>query len=332
MQSQLKLSDFISSHISNTIIGTCDRPARIIFSNEYLVAIALLNFMPGTIVEKHSHEELCITFLQTGKLKFSFEANEVIISRGEIITILPHTSHSLEVISDTPVRIGEVKIFKKQESTGLNRTPDSRLMFSATTKKSFIIEDPKETCNSLEEAINLAFNGRPGPVHIHVPKDITISEVPDYRPVKLVIDKIQAPNEETDRTVEVISNSILITRKIIVIIGYGAVRSHTGKELLAFIEKFNIPFTQTMDAKGFLRENHPLCLGVFGSSGDQAFMQFNNPDFVKFAEACGADGYRVEKLDDFAPVLQKAIASNKPVLIDMVVDSDIYPPSKMDSI
>ena len=164
------------------------------------------------------------------------------------------------------------------ESTGLNRTPDSQLMFSATTKKSFIIEDPKETCNILEEAINLAFKGRPGPVHIHLPKDITISEVPDYRPVNLIIDKIQASNEVIDKTIEVISNAILKNRKIIAIIGYGAVRSHAEKELLAFIEKFNIPFTQTMDAKGFLHENHPLCLGVYGSSGDKAANKY-------FAEA-----------------------------------------------
>lgn len=116
MQSQLKLSDFISSQISNTIIGICDRPASLIFSNENLTVIALLDFMPGTIIEKHSHEELCITFLQTGKLKFSFERCEVIISQGEIIIILPHASHSLEVISDTPARIGEIKIFKTKES------------------------------------------------------------------------------------------------------------------------------------------------------------------------------------------------------------------------
>ena len=56
------------------------------------------------------------------------------------------------------------------ESTGLNRTPDSQAMFLATTKKSFIIEDASQTCDILEEALNLAFEGRPGPVHIHIPK------------------------------------------------------------------------------------------------------------------------------------------------------------------
>jgi len=59
---------------------------------------------------------------------------------------------------------------------------------------------------------------------------------------------------------------------------------------------------------------------------DQAFMQFNNPDFIKYAEACGAKGFRVEKLEEFEPALKKAIALNEPCLIDVVVDSEVYPP------
>ena len=46
-------------------------------------------------------------------------------------------------------------------------------MFAATTKKSFLLTDPAQTCDVLEEAVNLAFEGRPGPVHIHVPENLT---------------------------------------------------------------------------------------------------------------------------------------------------------------
>ncbi|MDD4426391.1 MAG: thiamine pyrophosphate-binding protein [Mariniphaga sp.] len=435
------------------------------------------------------------------------------------------------------------------ESTGLSRTPDSHAMFSATTKKSFIIETPNDTCDILEEAINIAFNGRPGPVHIHVPKDITVAQVTNYRPVKIKSEEINPSPEHIDQTVSLLSEALNQNKKILAIIGYGAIRSYAKDELLKLIDTYQIPFTHTMDAKGFLPENHPLCLGIYGSSGDeaanryfseaelvvamgnsfaqnatfgfrtdlfngkklihinidpaeigkvykadigvfsnikpalqqiirkleslkvsslshelpkgrfydlepvpqiasgkihpgdmvrilsdnlpdnaivmgdagshmlwlncylklsgnqryqnpgsfgpmashtngclgvkcanpdkvvisgsgdgcyqmagfelmtavqynipvvwiifnngefnvikkfllnmmndQAFMQFNNPDFVKYAEACGATGYRVERLKNFAPALQKAIALNKPVLIDVVVDGDVYPP------
>ena len=49
------------------------------------------------------------------------------------------------------------------ETSGVNRTPDSQAMFAATTKKSFLLTDIAKTCDVVEEAVNLAFDGRPGP-------------------------------------------------------------------------------------------------------------------------------------------------------------------------
>ncbi|MFD7785375.1 thiamine pyrophosphate-binding protein [Streptomyces nojiriensis] len=73
------------------------------------------------------------------------------------------------------------------ETSGLNRTPDSQAMFAATTKKSFLLTDIADTCDVLEEAVNIAFEGRPGPVHIHVPEDLTHRgvEVTNFRALRL---------------------------------------------------------------------------------------------------------------------------------------------------
>src|SRR5215475_1698465 len=59
------------------------------------------------------------------------------------------------------------------ETSGVNNTPDSRKMFEATSKKSFFLNDISRTCDVLEEAVNTALSGRPGPVHIHVPENLT---------------------------------------------------------------------------------------------------------------------------------------------------------------
>ena len=73
------------------------------------------------------------------------------------------------------------------ETSGLNRTPDSHAMFQATTKKSFLLEDIADTCDVLEEAVNIAFEGRPGPVHIHIPENLTHKgvEVENYHDIRL---------------------------------------------------------------------------------------------------------------------------------------------------
>lgn len=167
------------------------------------------------------------------------------------------------------------------ESTGLNRTPDSQAMFSATTKKSFILEDPNDTCRIFEEALNLSLSGRPGPVHIHIPKDVTIAKVTNYSPIQLSVKKVLPDQKRVGYAAQTLADAIKKNKKIMAIVGYGAIRSHAAKELIAFIEAFRIPFSQTMDAKGFLPENHPLCLGVFGTSGDPAAnLFFKNADMV----------------------------------------------------
>ena len=64
--------------------------------------------------------------------------------------------------------------------------------------------------------------------------------------------------------------------QVLTILGYGIIRSHGEKEALELVEKFQIPFTATMDAKGIIPENHPLCLGVYGTSGDLGANKYFN--------------------------------------------------------
>lgn len=167
------------------------------------------------------------------------------------------------------------------ESTGLNRTPDSHKMFSATTKKSYIIEDADDTCDILEEAINIAFSGRPGPVHIHVPKNITVAEVKNFREIKLDIKPVLPDPKKIAESAEIISGAINNKEQVMILVGYGSIRSHAEKELLDFVQKFQIPFASTMDSKGALPEDHPLSLGVLGTSGDPgAKKYFDNSKVV----------------------------------------------------
>ncbi|MCX5785516.1 MAG: thiamine pyrophosphate-binding protein [Elusimicrobia bacterium] len=154
------------------------------------------------------------------------------------------------------------------ESSGLSRTPDSHKMFSLTTKKSFIIEKAEDTCDILEEAINLAYDGRPGPVHIHVPKDITIAPVPNFRPIRLNIKPVRPDPEKIRKMAEDLAQAMAKKEPVMAWIGYGCIRSHAEKEILHFLETFQIPFVTTMDAKGIVPEDHALSLGVLGTSGD----------------------------------------------------------------
>lgn len=169
------------------------------------------------------------------------------------------------------------------ESTGLGRTPDSQTMFSCTSKKSFIVEDASQICDIMEEAITLAFDGRPGPVHVHIPKDISIAEVKDFRYIHPVCKEYRPADGVCREAAMLIAKDISNGKKPAVLVGYGAVRSGAKEEILYLVEKYNMPFFSTMDAKGYLPENHRLSAGVLGTSGDPLAKEIFNQSGVVIA-------------------------------------------------
>jgi acetolactate synthase I/II/III large subunit len=155
------------------------------------------------------------------------------------------------------------------ETSGVNRTPDSQAMFTATTKKSFLLTDIADTCDVLEEAVNLALEGRPGPVHIHVPENLTERgmEVENYRDIQLDVPPVLPDPARVDEIATVLADAIVNGDPVVALAGFGAIRSGAGDQVKRLIERFQIPLLTTLDGKGIVPEAHPLCVGVFGDSG-----------------------------------------------------------------
>lgn len=168
---------------------------------------------------------------------------------------------------------------------GKNRTPDGQRIFSAVTKKSYLLEHPEYTCDILEEAINLAYEGRPGPVNVHVDYSIFDEEVENYRPIQLIRNPVIELPKRIELSAEAIAELLHKKKKILVMLGYGCVRSRAETAIRAFVEEYQLPFCTTMDAKGILPEDHALCLGVCGVSGDAGVKEY-----LKSADAVIAAG------------------------------------------
>jgi acetolactate synthase-1/2/3 large subunit len=154
------------------------------------------------------------------------------------------------------------------ETSGINRTPDSHAMFTATTKKSYLLTDIADTCDVLEEAVNIAFEGRPGPVHIHVPENLTRAmTVDNYRDIKLQVKPVLPNPVRVEQIAATLAEAIRLGKPIVALAGFGAIRSGAGEEVKRFIERFQIPLLTTLDGKGIVSEGHPLSVGVFADSG-----------------------------------------------------------------
>src|SRR4029450_475292 len=142
-------------------------------------------------------------------------------------------------------------------------------MFVATTKKSFLPTDISQTCDVLEEAVNIAFEGRPGPVHIHVPENLTHHgvEVKNYHDIRLDVAPVVPDPARVEEIASVLADAIAKRKKMGGLVGFGAIRSGAGVEVKRLIERFQIPLLTTLDGKGIVSEGHPLSVGVFADSG-----------------------------------------------------------------
>ncbi len=169
------------------------------------------------------------------------------------------------------------------DTSGRNGTPDSQAMFAATTKRSYLLTDPGETCAVLEDAVNTALSGRPGPVHIHVPQNLTERgiEVENYHDVRIRVDPVRPDAVRVREAATALAEALREDRRVVALVGYGAVQSGAGPAVRRFVERFQIPLLTTLDGKGILSEGHPLCVGVFHESGHaSALKAFREADVV----------------------------------------------------
>ena len=95
-----------------------------------------------------------------------------------------------------------------------------------------------------------------------------------------------------------------------------------GFELLTCV-KNNIPVIYVIFNNSEFNVIKKFLLSNFG---EYAFMGIKNPDYVKYAEACGAKGWQVRNAEEFNAAFAEALKLNKPCIIDAIIDGDVYPP------
>jgi len=169
------------------------------------------------------------------------------------------------------------------ETSALNNTPDSQKMFAACTKGSWIIDHPDETCDILEQAVNTAFAGRPGPVHIAVPGEFNLPghDVTNHRRIQRSVETVSPDPARVDEIAVMLADAFANGKSVVALVGFGAIRSGANGAVKDFIERFQIPLLTTLDGKGIVSENHPLSVGVFCDSGHaSAWKAFMNADVV----------------------------------------------------
>lgn len=134
-------------------------------------------------------------------------------------------------------------------------------------KHSYLVKDARDLPRIMKEAFYICQTGRPGPVLIDVPKDVSSATIEtDYTetfdlPGYLV--PAEAPPEAVERAAYMLERS----RRPVLLVGHGAIISGAEKEITYLAEKMQIPVVNTLLGKGGFPETHPLSLGMLGMHG-----------------------------------------------------------------
>lgn len=133
------------------------------------------------------------------------------------------------------------------------------------TKHNFVVYDIKELAETLREAFRIAQSGRPGPVLVDIPKDITaaVCEYESQKPCQIV--KNTFINKEILAKVADVINK---AEKPILYFGGGVVASEAYQEVRHLMHKAKIPACHTIMATGVLSYEDPLNLGMVGMHGN----------------------------------------------------------------
>ena len=136
-------------------------------------------------------------------------------------------------------------------------------------KHNYLVRETNDLPRVAKEAYHIATTGRPGPVLIDIPKDVSQSEftgdidpdfeLPGYNPKSA----FEIDENAVINAIEIISNS----KRPVILAGHGTMIARADKELMELATTLNCPVTSTLLGKGVFPETHELSLGMLGMHG-----------------------------------------------------------------
>lgn len=133
------------------------------------------------------------------------------------------------------------------------------------TKHNFIVKDVNDLAKILRRAFTIARRGRPGPVLVDIPKDVTANQT------EYVYEKMEVParvterlrQEDIDQALQYIKNA----QKPYIFVGGGVVLAEASEELRSFVEKVQAPVCDSLMGKGAFDGTDPKYTGMLGMHG-----------------------------------------------------------------
>ena len=218
----------------------------------------------------------------------------------------------LVIISgQVPTTLIGTDAFQEIDAVGISRP---------CTKHNFLVKSIEELPRILKEAFYIARSGRPGPVHIDLPKDISATIGEFNYPNEIKLQTYKPTYKGNPRQIKKVAQAILESKKPLLYIGGGCVASKSSNLIREFCEITHIPVVETLMARGIMPYNHPDLLGMVGMHGSYvANMAMSETDLI-IALGARFDDRVTGKLSEFAKYAQIVHIDIDPSSISKIVD------------
>ncbi len=222
----------------------------------------------------------------------------------------------LVVISgQVPMSLIGTDAFQEIDAVGISRS---------CTKHNYLVTDAADLPRILKEAFYIAASGRPGPVHVDIPKDVTAQiEEFDYD-VKLELETYKPHVKGNPRQIKKAIEAMAKAKRPLFYLGGGIINANAAYEVREFVHKTGIPAVETFMARGVLSHNDDLLIGMLGMHGSYASnMAISETDLV-IGLGVRFDDRVTGKLSEFAKNADVIHVDIDPASISKLIDVD-YP-------
>lgn len=204
--------------------------------------------------------------------------------------------------------------FQEVDSIGISRP---------CVKHNFLVKDVNELATTIKKAFYIATTGRPGPVIIDIPKDITahkaVFEYPETIQMRSYKPILSGHTGQIRRAAEL----ILSAKRPVIYTGGGVVLGNASQELIEFTRLLGFPITQTLMGLGSYPANDPLFLGMLGMHGAYETNTAMHQADVLIAIGARFDDRVTGDLEKFCPQAKIIHIDIDPASISKTVTVDI---------
>ena len=217
------------------------------------------------------------------------------------------------ISGQVPMSLIGTDAFQEIDAVGISRP---------CTKHNYLVTDAADLPRVLKEAFYIASTGRPGPVHVDIPKDVTAQIAEFVYPESVHLETYKPNVKGNLRQIKKAVDAIAASSRPMFYLGGGIINANAADEVRELVKMCDIPAVETFMARGTLRADDPNLVSMLGMHGSYAANMAMSETDLMIAIGARFDDRVTGKLSEFAKHAKVIHVDIDPASISKLVPAD----------